>query len=125
MKALINPLYENVVAEVAETEFEVAEPLFWVDCSDSIEAYRFAYENSKFEPWEPPISAEQNKATAQKLLLNTDWASVPDVSDPTKSNPYLSNVNEFLEFRNQIRPIAINPVAGKINWPKKPEPIWV
>lgn len=34
------------VAEVEETEFNVAEPLFWVDCSDSVEADLWYYDTS-------------------------------------------------------------------------------
>jgi hypothetical protein len=78
--------------------------------------------------YEPPppyiLTAEDNKAKATQLLFKTDWATIPDVSDKTMSNPYLSNLNEFLSFRNQVRQIVINPVAGDINWPTLPEAIW-
>lgn len=48
MKALISPI-EPVqtgfrVAEVHETGFEVALPLFWVDCTDSIVANEFWFD---------------------------------------------------------------------------------
>lgn len=44
------------VAEVAETEFPVASPLFWTDCSDEIEADVYYYSDGKFEvvPLPPP-----------------------------------------------------------------------
>jgi len=47
MKALISPKEirdEGVrVAEVASSEFPVAEPLFWVSCPDEVEADKWIY----------------------------------------------------------------------------------
>jgi hypothetical protein len=71
-----------------------------------------------------PPTAEQNKATAVNKLQSTDWTTIPDVADPTKSNPYLSNSQDFVVYRNAVRQYAINPVAGNINWPTKPSEIW-
>lgn len=75
------------------------------------------------KPPEPP-TAEQNKATASSLLYQTDWTTIPDVSDPARSNPYLTNADEFIAYRNQVRAIAINPVAGEIAWPSVPQAKW-
>ena len=74
-------------------------------------------------PPQPP-TAEQNKTTAVNKLQATDWTTIPDVSDPTKSNPYLSNVQDFVTYRNAVRQYAINPVAGDINWPTLPQEVW-
>jgi len=71
-----------------------------------------------------PPTAQQNKITAIYKLQDTDWATIPDVADPTKSNPYLSNSQEFVTYRNAVRQYAINPVAGNISWPTKPSEIW-
>ena len=71
-----------------------------------------------------PSTAEDNKNTAVNLLQKTDWTTIPDVSDPTKSNPYLSNVNDFVTYRNAVRQYAINPVAGDITWPTLPQEVW-
>ena len=71
-----------------------------------------------------PPTAEQNKQTATAKLQATDWTTIPDVSDPTKSNPYLSNVQDFVIYRNAVRQYAINPVAGDINWPVIPQEVW-
>lgn len=75
---------------------------------------------------QPPVppTAEQNQAYASQLLYQTDWTTIPDVADPTKSNPYLSNTQEFLTYRNAVRQVAINPVAGDINWPTQPQAVW-
>ena len=48
MKALISP-NEPVndgyrIAEVCAQEFEVAEPLFWVECADNVVADQFYYD---------------------------------------------------------------------------------
>jgi hypothetical protein len=71
-----------------------------------------------------PPTAEQNKQTAVDKLQATDWTTIPDVADPTKSNPYLSNAQEFVTYRNAIRQYAIYPVAGDINWPVVPQEVW-
>jgi hypothetical protein len=71
-----------------------------------------------------PPTAEQNKQTAIGKLQATDWATIPDVADPAKSNPYLSNAQDFVTYRNAVRQYAIYPVAGDINWPTVPQEIW-
>ena len=71
-----------------------------------------------------PPTANQNKYTASQKLYETDWTTISDVSDATKSNPYLTNVDEFLTYRNAVRQYAINPVAGNIDWPTVPTAIW-
>lgn len=75
------------------------------------------------QPPQPP-TAEQNKQMAVSKLNGTDWTTIPDVEDPTKSNPYLSNAQEFITYRNAVRQYAVYPVAGKINWPTIPQEIW-
>lgn len=73
----------------------------------------------------PPPTAEENKATAMALLSETDWTALPDVADPLKSNPYLGNANEFNDYRNAVRRIAINPIAGEITFPTMPNEQWI
>lgn len=76
------------------------------------------------KPSEPP-TAEQNKNTATQKLQATDWTTIPDVADPAKSDPYLSNAQEFVVYRNAVRQYAVYPVAGDINWPAVPQEVWV
>jgi hypothetical protein len=71
-----------------------------------------------------PPTAEQNKTTATAKLQSTDWATIPDVADPLKSNPYLSNAQDFVTYRNAVRQYAVYPVAGDINWPAVPQEVW-
>ena len=90
----------------------------WVDCCLA----KWTEANTPVPP--SPTTAEENKQTAISLLQQTDWTTIPDVSDPTKSNPYLSNVNDFVTYRNAVRQYAINPVAGDITWPTIPQEVW-
>lgn len=76
-------------------------------------------------PSPPPPTAEQNKTTATIKLQATDWATIPDVADPLKSSPYLSNAQDFVTYRNAVRQYAVYPVAGNINWPAVPQEVWV
>lgn len=50
MKALISPQEPREtgyrVAEIQEQEFEIAEPLFWVDCADTDKADQCWYDPS-------------------------------------------------------------------------------
>jgi hypothetical protein len=71
-----------------------------------------------------PPTAEENKQIASGLLYDTDWTTIPDVADPTKSNPYLTNTQDFVVYRNAIRQYAVYPVAGFIDWPTVPIVVW-
>ena len=75
-------------------------------------------------PPQPP-TAEQNKSTAASKLTATDWTTIPDVANPAMSNPYLSNVQDFVVYRNAVRQYAVYPVAGVIDWPAVPQEVWV
>lgn len=120
----------QVVNSKSET-FEVDDTLFWADCADDVVADNFWYnpDNQLIEanlppaPPEPP-TAEENKSTAVGLLQETDWTTIPGVADPNTSNPYLTNQEAYFQYRSIIRGYAINPVAGVINWPEQPQPIW-
>lgn len=88
-----------------------------------------AWEAADYAAKHPPAPTPeqiqaQNKGTAVSLLQKTDWTTIPDVADPTKSNPYLTNSNEFLAFRNIVRPIAINPPTTVYNFPAIPVDTW-
>jgi len=63
------------------------------------------------------------KQQASKLLYETDWTTIPDVADPTKSDPYLLNPNDFAAYRSNVRKLAVNPVANP-TWPIKPVSQW-
>jgi hypothetical protein len=83
------------------------------------------WDEANTPPPPAPPSAEYNKETAVGLLQATDWTTIPDVADPLKSNPYLSNVQDFVVYRNQVRQYAVYPVAGYIDWPVVPQEVWL
>jgi len=72
----------------------------------------------------PVPSAGENKNKAVQLLQATDWTSIADIADPAVSNPYLMNQAEFLAYRSALREIAVNPQAGFIVFPVKPNEQW-
>lgn len=75
-------------------------------------------------PYIAPIAtAAQNKDNAVQRLQSTDWVNEPDVYDPTR-NPHLMNRDVFLDYRSWCRNIAINPIAGNLNWPAEPDAVW-
>lgn len=68
-----------------------------------------------------PLQACKEKASS--LLFGTDWTTIPDVANPQTSNPYLMNQAEFMAYRNQLRQLAVNPVADPV-WPVAPTVQW-
>lgn len=56
------------------------------------------------------------KATIDKLLQETDWVLLDDVS------PYLSNLEEFKSYRLGLRIARVNDID--IFLPEKPTPVW-
>lgn len=127
MKALVSSMQDNLVVQVEPDNniFEVADTLKWVDCTNNIVAGQYTYADGQFTPYVPPApTAEQNKAIAVSLLSATDWTSIGDVGNPQMSNPYLVNQVAFITWRSQIRAIAVNPMAGNLDWPTQPTEQW-
>jgi hypothetical protein len=63
------------------------------------------------------------KAQAKQILQDTDWTSIADVGDPTKSNPYLVNQAAFIAYRSTVRNLAVNPVENPV-FPTAPTEQW-
>jgi hypothetical protein len=63
------------------------------------------------------------KQQAVALLQATDWTTIPDVANPSASNPYLMNQGAFIAWRSQVRALAINPVANPV-FPVQPTEQW-
>lgn len=57
-----------------------------------------------------------NKEKASKLLAETDWTVLPDVTN-------LSNKDDFVAYRLTLRSIAVNPTVDAV-FPEKPTTIW-
>ena len=68
-----------------------------------------------------PFAACKKQAT--QLLYETDWTTIADVADPTKSQPYLLNQADFTAYRSSLRVLAVYPVAEPV-WPVKPTEQW-
>lgn len=69
--------------------------------------------------------AAQNKATASQLLTDTDWTCTVDINNPQYSNPYLGNQDAFLQYRSQVRAIAVNPPTTPAVFPPMPQEVWI
>lgn len=65
-----------------------------------------------------------NKQQAKNLLAQTDWTTIPDVTNPAMSNPYLANSVDFIDYRNQLRAIVFNPPNTEIIFPVIPVEDW-
>ena len=65
-----------------------------------------------------------NKSQAQALLQQTDWTAPTSIADPVESNPYLANRPAFLNYRSQVREIAVNPPVVVESWPVMPVEQW-
>jgi hypothetical protein len=130
MKSALVDITSSLVVQIEPLgqTFSVDSAHEWVDCPDDVTAGNFTYTNGEFivipQPVPEPQTAEQNKQQAIIRLQSTDWTTIPDVSDATKSNPYLSNAQEFVVYRNAVRQYAINPVEGNITWPTRPNEAW-
>lgn len=130
MYALISPNEPRQtgyrVAWVNAEQVPQAEPLFWIQCDNSIVADLYWYDPIDKRIKQVPAyipSIEENKATAIQLLTETDWVNQPDVINPAIT-PHLLNQSEFIAYRSLVRAIAINPIAGNIEWPIKPTEEW-
>ena len=63
------------------------------------------------------------KSQATSILNATDWTSIADVGDSTKSNPYLVNQAAFISYRSTVRNLAVNPVVDPV-FPTAPTEEW-
>jgi len=117
------------VCDVSDTTFPVSDDYEWKQCADVLDVYTGAWywADEKPNQYVPPVAvptAEENKQNAVNKLQQTDWTTIADVADPALSNPYLTNQAEFFAWRSQIRAIAVNPTAGNLDWPVKPQEQW-
>ena len=71
------------------------------------------------------LKRQKNKTQATQLLYETDWTTIPDVGNPSISNPYLSNAADFVTYRNALRQITVYPPITVDEWPVKPDEQWV
>ena len=93
--------------------------------TDDLEAFDVEGNLVEYDPVAVQEQADKMscKATAQQLLSATDWTTIPDVSNPEVSNPYLMNQSEFAAYRSTVRNYAVNPVVDPV-WPTIPTEQW-
>jgi hypothetical protein len=117
-------IIENqVVANIVLADAEYAQSQGWVELTGDA-AIGWGYVNEQFVPPPPVDYSAQNKAQAQFLLQETDWTTIPDVSDPALSDPYLTNAAEFAAYRSAVRKIAVNPPTDLVAFPSQPDEVW-
>lgn len=73
-------------------------------------------------PEETAARKSQIKSQASQLLAETDWTTIPGVSDPN-NNPHLTNASEFETYRLALRNIAVYQPVDPV-WPTKPTEQW-
>lgn len=64
-----------------------------------------------------------NKAQAEQLLLETDWADLASVRN-TAFTPHLANGAEFDVYRLALRAIVVDPPVTVDPWPARPAAVW-
>ncbi len=62
-------------------------------------------------------------AQGKTILSATDWTAIASIADPTESDPYLLNRNEFLGYRSAVRAIVLNPSYDSV-YPTAPVEHW-
>lgn len=118
-------IVENeLVINVATASPEFAQQEGWVLITGDA-WIGWGYVNGQFIPPAPIDYTEQNKTTAQQLLQDTDWTCTVDIANPQYSNPYLGNQDAFLQYRSQVRAIAVNPPTTPATFPELPQEVWV
>ena len=99
------------------------DPLTQQDLIDQAIANGWQDVTGSWPPAPQPPTADDNKEYAKARLAETDWSEIPSVNDASVS-PHLDNGAAFVTYRNIIRSIVVNPVAGDIVWPVQPNAQW-
>lgn len=119
----------ELVVNIVSSDESYAEEQGWVLLTNGA-GIGWSYIDGQFisPPIPQPTPEEiiaQNKATASQLLTETDWTATVDINNPAYSNPYLGNQDAFLQYRSQVRSIAVNPPETPAVFPDKPQEVWV
>lgn len=117
-------IIENeLVVNMAAATAEFAKEQGWILATENV-SIGWSYVGGQFVPPPPIDYSEQNKQQATTLLQQTDWTATVDINDPQYSNPYLTNQNEFLAYRSQVRQVAVNPPTTPATFPVEPTAQW-
>lgn len=114
MKALI---LEGKVVDLAETTFEVASTMQWVDCDDSVEV-GFTYADGVFTHWDTRTDAEKAEAALaalrserNKRLKMTDYLALSDNTLTTEMTTYRQALRDITDTYSSLDTVV---------WPTKP-----
>lgn len=118
----------NIVVNVTIASAEFAQSQGWILMPEYVDGMAvgigWGYVDGEFIPPPPIDYSAQNKEQATTLLQQTDWTCTVDINNPQHSNPYLTNQDEFLSYRSQVRQIAINPPSEPATFPTVPTEVW-
>ena len=68
------------------------------------------------------VSGFDNPCITGELVYETDWTTIPDVASSI-NDPYLTNQDAFIAYRNILRQLAVNPVTEPV-FPTAPTSQW-
>jgi len=115
MKALISPLENNRIAQVAAQDFPIAEPLYWIDCPDNCTT-DWTYDGLQFnEPEQPvyitPIPTTVSMRQARLALLQIGLLS--DVENAIAQGSQADQITwEYATEVNRSDVLVINMSAA-------------
>ena len=123
-------LTDNVVTDQAQVDpYTIFNPGYaagFIEAPDEV-TFGWSLVGGNWEPPPGPTPEEiqaTNKQVATQLLSGTDWTTIPDVANPSASNPYLMNQGAFIAWRSQVRAIAVNPPTTPAVFPTQPTEQW-
>lgn len=88
--------------------------LQWLDSRPQPTKEQWEAEKARLIAYQPK---QDCKDKAKQLLAQSDWSTLPDVQ------AQLSNYQDFVNYRSQLRNIVINPVENPV-FPSEPEARW-
>lgn len=108
----INNLVQN--AELVWGEPFGYEDIYWKDSRPQPTKEQWETEKARLIAYQPK---QDCKDKAKQLLAQSDWSTLPDVQ------AQLSNYQDFVNYRSQLRNLVINPVDNPV-FPSEPEARW-
>lgn len=86
----------------------------WKDSRPQPTKEAWEAEKSRLIAYQPK---QDCKNKAKQLLSDSDWSTLPDVQTQ------LSNYQDFVTYRSELRYLVINPVENPV-FPSEPEARW-
>jgi hypothetical protein len=112
----------NTVVNIIISDNDFATKFNLIEVDEKVKI-GFFYDGENFYEKIQDYSTE-NKRYAMQLLSDSDWAVINDVID-ISNVPHLKNYKDWINYRSQLRLIAINPPNEKIEkFPEMPIEIW-